>query len=265
MGGDYLTQRWHRWLRLRRLLAESTIQSYETSLARLERSAGVDRAELTIDHVVTYLRRSDIPFATRELTFVGFRSWHRWGATEGHWALDPEILEIRLRKPHPRTKPALTVTQARMLLNVADGPVECRALYLGLLQGLRLAAIGEVSESNWVEDGIVKITNKDGHPLELPIHPFVAAKRDLILSDQPHRRRIQRAVERLRVHVGVPMTPHWLRRTFAQRLRSMRAEPSVRAALMGHAPPTVTDEFYSPPTWNELVDTLQSLHYGGHE
>jgi site-specific recombinase XerD len=252
---------WHEWLRRRRLVTDSTIDSYERDIQRLERFAGVRRDDLSLRHVEDFLRNGYSP-ATKERTFVAFRMRHRWGAIKGRWELDLELMEMRIRKHRAHVRPALTSEQARSLLGLASSPVQIRASHLGLLAGLRLAGMVAVTEREWQGD-IIDLTVKGGYEHYIPVHPLLAARREEILSETPTRKQVQDTLRKLRSAIGSPLSAQWLRRTFDQRLRRLGVEASVRKALIGHSPTSVEDQHYAAPTWEELVDAMKCLDYGG--
>lgn len=250
---------WHRWMRRRRLVTEATIATHECSIRRMERHFGIHRDALTLDHALDFMGNGYAP-ATKQVTWVAFKLRHRWGAIAGKWPLDPEIFEIRIPKKRQRVKPALSVEQARTFLALAVTPSQQRVAGLGLLAGLRLHEMVAVDRDSW-QSGIISIIGKGDWPRDIPVHRLLAPWRATILADHPTRRSLQDACIRTRPILGVDFSPQWLRRTFSQRLRSLGIEPSVRGALMGHAPGSVMDEFYSPPTWLEMVEAMDRHTY----
>lgn len=250
---------WHDWLRRVRLVTESTIISYESDLVRLERYVGLPRHQIQLAHVASFLSNGFSP-RTKERTFFSWRMYHRWGAARGLWQLNPEVIETRMRKKRVRVRPALTAAQARVLLHGAMGPVEIRTFYLGLYTGLRLAGICAVDKHSW-KGGLISLYVKANWPLVIPVHQALTARRAEILSVNPSRKQIQGVCHRWRAHLDVPLSPQWLRRTYDQRLRFLRIEASVRHALMGHAPSSIEDLHYAPPTWEEMVDANARLYY----
>ena len=269
-----LTDLWHTWLRRRRLVSENTIISYETALKRLERHAGYPRDALHLTNLEDYLR-SDYSYSCKEQTFVAYRLWHRWGAIHGHWTLDPELVEMRLPKRRKGPQPALTDKQATHLLAAAGrasngrgqshgrgASMEMRLAYLGLYAGLRVSEIVAVGPDEWQGD-VISVTVKGGWIHKIPVHRELARRREEVLSDWTSRRQtMQEACERMRLIVGQPMSPHWLRRTFAERLATLGVEREVIGAILGHSSQSITVSHYAPVTWTEMAQAIAKLHYG---
>lgn len=244
-------------------MAPITVDTYLRARKRIEVHAGVEAQDLSTGDLLSFLSNG-YSFACKQQSFVAYRLWHRWGAGRGYWPLDPEVMEIRLRKPPVTTKPALTSIQAAELISSARSPLEHRVLYLGFYQGLRLAQT-VAADGRAFRGSVLTMSTKGGWTLDLPVHPEVQRVLPLILEDSPTRRQIQNAVIRMRERVGLPITTHWFRRTFAQRLRALKVEESIRKALMGHSLSDVTDTHYSPPTWEELVRGLERLSYSARQ
>lgn len=108
---------------------------------------------------------------------------------------------------------------------------------------------------------MLEVVVKGGWRHRIPIHPVLAEARAEILSDQPSRRVIQRTCTKLKRFVGYPITPHWLRRTFAERLAELGIQRDVVGALLGHSPKSVTVAAYAPVTWAEMTSAMSILEY----
>jgi hypothetical protein len=122
--------------------------------------------------------------------------------------------------------------QAASLLAAAqhDGrgeSMEMRPAYLGLFAGLRVSEIVAVGPDEWQGD-VISVQVKGGWIHKVPVHPELSRRRESILSDWTSRRQtMQGAAKRLGNVVGQPtMSPHWLRRTFAE-----RPSPIVRSVV----------------------------------
>lgn len=102
---------------------------------------------------------------------------------------------------------------------------------------------------------------KGGWIHRVPVHRELSARREEILSDWPSRKRLQRACERMRSYLGQPITPHWLRRSFAERLVALKVEREVVGALLGHSARSITVAHYAAVTWREMVEAINRLHY----
>ena len=66
----------------------------------------------------------------------------------------------------------------------------------------------------------------------------------------------------LQVHVdGLPMSPHWLRRSFSERMVDVGIERDVIGAILGHSTQSITTQHYAPVTWTEMVRAIRRLDY----
>ena len=75
-----------------------------------------------------------------------------------------------------------------------------------------------VDADGWT-GSVLLVRVKGGWTHRVPVHPVLRERRDDILADQPSRKQLTRACSRLRWAVDdLPLTPHWLRRTFAEQL-----------------------------------------------
>jgi integrase len=168
---------------------------------------------------------------------------------------------MRFPKVRAGPRPALGRAQAANLLRAVEGPVEVRLAYLGLYSGLRLAEICAVDAKGW-KGSILEVRVKGGWIHRIPVHHELTRRRDLILADQPSRKQIQRACTRLRMHVdGLPMTPHWLRRTFSERMVELGIQRDVIGAILGHSARSILVAHYAPITWTEMARDTNRLHY----
>lgn len=258
---ESLTRDWQAWLKRRRLVSDATVVAYECCLRRLEAHSGFQRDELTILQVEDYLRDGNISHATKQQTFVAFMSFHKWGALQAHWSMDPELMDLKVPKVRRGPRPALEAHVARRMLDACETSAQVRLGYLGLYAGLRVGEIARLDVENW-SGSVIKMTVKGGWPHEIPVHPELMARREEILADTPHRRQVQRASTYLRRFAdGQEVTPHWLRRTFAQRLAQLGVQREVIGALLGHSTSSITTAHYAPVTFLEMAEAVKKLHY----
>lgn len=267
LPSSILTPSWHAWLKRTRLASENTLATYERCLRRLEHHSGHVRDELRLAHVQDLLLDQSMSQRTREIIFVSYRLFHRWGALQGHWPLDPHLVEMRFPKARHSMQPALSLEEARGLLAGIRTPVEVRLVYLGLYAGFRLASMVDLDETGW-QGSVISVRVKGGWMHRLPAHPLLMERRDEILSQPVGRRALQNACRRLRVHAsGQPFTPKWLRRTFAERMAECGVEREVLGAVMGHSTSSVTVAHYAPVRWTEMVAAVKMLNWddGGEQ
>lgn len=258
---------WH-WLVNRRMVATTTAVDYLRSIHHVARYAGVLSHLIGSYHLEAFLSDPFISWNTKSLRLISVRMWHRWGAERGHWNKDPELLDIRLPRKPRKAQPALDLDQARLLLGWARTPLEKRVVYSGLYAGLRPAEIKDLSPNQWTVafsgEQILTVQGKATSPeREVPVHPFLAPLRDVILSISPSRRQVLRTADRIRAELGIPgFETRWLRRTFARAHRQLGTPQEVIGFYLGHSPSSVTEDPYAPVTLEEAVRHQRKLTYG---
>lgn len=249
------------WLRRRRMVAESTIDIYEYSLRRIEKHADKHRDEIEMPEVEAFLRNG-YSHRSKELALIAFRLYRRYAATHRGIPLDPELLEIRLRKKRRPIQPAFSIEQTRALLEAVRTPVEARIVFPGFYAGLRVGEMVKLDTESFRGELFLVPANKGNESFPVPMHPELICKSDLILQTHPHRHTVYEACKRLRGVVNLPFTPQWLRRTFSQRLRKLGVAGDVIDALLGHSVnSSVLASHYTAVTWEQLVEAVNKLTY----
>lgn len=257
---DY-RERWARYLVKGRNLASTTAFTYELGVQRLERFTGKARADISAKDVREFLL-SDYHPATKNSTLVAIKSFHRWGAEiEELWPLNG-IMTIEGPRMLRCEKLALTTLEARTLLDRCVRPNEFRAIWLGLLAGTRVSESAMVDETSWVSDGRqgwLRIVGKGSRPRQIPVHPRLQEKREMILASDATRDVLKFTCRSLAHVTGIAFSSHLLRHTFARTLRDGRVPRDVIGNLLGHAP-TSTTLIYAPITEDEKIEASHCLN-----
>jgi integrase/recombinase XerC len=207
------------------------------------------------------------------------RSFLRWCGEQG-WTLDVQVpksvREVR-RGPH-----WLSVSEERALVRavVGSGGKRDTAIVLVMLKtGLR---VDELVSLTW---GDLELSPRKGElvvrrgkgakqrvvPIHLQARQALAAIRPVRpIRDEPvfHGQRgpltvrgVQQSLERYGRAIGVDLSPHTLRHTFAKRLVDAGVPLHVVARLMGHES-TKTTEIYVTPSQEDLQGYVDRLSGG---
>lgn len=256
------------WLTGRRLVASTTAQDYIRSIHHVARHAGVSPVEIHSHHLDAFLADPALSWHTKSLRLIAVRMWHRWGAGRGEWALEPDIIDTRLRHRPVSDPCALTLPQTMALLQAARSDLQRRLVYPGLFAGLRPGEIRDLCAARWViglsGSWELRVQGKQtSPPRKVPVHPVLCRLRDDMLSLMPSRKQLLRAARELRDAIDVPdFAPKWLRATFSQALRDVGVERAVIGALLGHSSLGVTTDSYTGVSRAEMAQALARLPYG---
>lgn len=244
-------------------LTPQTAYTYEQGLLRAERFLTKSADDMTFDDWRRFLRDSQYHPATKGATLIGLKAHHRWGIVEGRWERDDRKVELSAPKQVRIPLPALKPHEAAKLLEAATRPNEKKLIYLGLYAGTRITETASIGPGQWDErEAKLGFIGKGRKFREIPVHPCLATIRHEIVSAASSRNTLKQVMRSMSFYTGVACTSHSLRRTFAQSLRRARVQDSVIAALMGHAPISVLDAHYAPPTFDEMVEAILKLDYG---
>lgn len=220
---------------------------------------------------------------------VAVRGLHRFALREGLTADDP-ARDVRPPTPTRRLPKAITVEQVERLLAAAGADETPRAVrdraLLELLYGTgaRISeAIGLAVDDLDRAEGLVRLDGKGGKQRVVPVGSYAARAveaylvrsrpglvargrgtpalflnaRGGVLSRQSAWTILQAAARR--AELGVPVSPHTLRHSFATHLLDGGADVRVVQELLGHASVTTT-QLYTLVT----VDRLREVYAGAH-
>lgn len=240
-------------------LTPTTAFTYEQGLLRLEKFLRKDAAELTSDDLRLFIRESDYHPSTKSSTLQAMKAFHKWGALEGMWTLNG-IAAMRGPKIVRDPKPELSKDVARRVIEMCRRPNEYRLVYLGLYGGLRITESASIGSKEWLEDRL-RFVGKGRKTRDVPLHPELAAKKDVILSSTASRGTLKHTCASLSHYAGTHFTSHALRRTAAVSMSEAGASRDVIGAILGHAPLSVTTSSYVPVRWQERVEAISLLNY----
>lgn len=238
----------------------STAYIYENNLVRMERFLRKPADAFTHEDVRRFMRESDYHPSTKNGALVAIKSYHQFEALEGRCELNG-IMTVKAMRQNREPKPCLTPHEARKLLDACRRPNEFRLIYLGLLAGLRISDSARITEDEWLPDRLRFEQKKGRKPLEVPMHPELAAVREHILSTSTSRGNLRHVARSMSYYTDIPFTSHALRRTFADMLLEEDVQEGVVMALMGHSPRTVLRAHYSAPKWHHKVAAMGKLNY----
>lgn len=220
---------------------------------------------------------------------VAVRGLHRFALREGLTADDP-ARDVRPPTPTQRLPKAITVEQVERLLVAAGADETPRAVrdraLLELLYGTgaRISeAVGLAVDDLDRAEGLVRLDGKGGKQRVVPVGSYAARAveaylvrsrpglvargrgtaalflnaRGGVLSRQSAWTILQAAA--VRAELGVSVSPHTLRHSFATHLLDGGADVRVVQELLGHASVTTT-QLYTLVT----VDRLREVYAGAH-
>lgn len=283
------------YLEAERGLARNTVDSYRRDLhlylAYLESRGIVDAAAVTFEVVADFpvwlgeAGSRAVTSIARAVTVV--RGWHAFLVAEGRTPINPA------EKVKPPKRPIhlpefLSIDQVNALIDAVSGDdpasIRDRAL-IELLYGTgaRISeavglAVDDIDETNFVrlrgkgsKERIVPIGSYARDAIDaylVRVRPLWAAKgkagaqlflgeRGVPLSRQSAWGILHRAAER--AHLGVDISPHTLRHSFATHLIQAGADVRVVQELLGHASVTTT-QLYTHVT----IDSLREVYVTAH-
>jgi integrase/recombinase XerD len=294
---EVATDRYLRHVSIERGLSANTVQAYRRDLAAyrdLLAARGVRHpADITAEHVSAFVHalrsRLDTPLTAsstaRMLSSV--RGLHRFLLDEGLVSEDvasditPPKLTMRLPK-------AITIEQMDAVLAATDGE-EPRALRDKALLELLYATGARVSEAvalnvdDVIERDVVRLFGKGGKQRIVPVGSFARAALDaylvrarplfsargsatpaLFLGMRGHRVSRQNAWLIIRAAaersgIGVELSPHTFRHSFATHLLAGGADVRVVQELLGHSS-VATTQIYTLVTADSLRDMYTIAH-----
>lgn len=289
--------RYVRHVSIERGLSPNTVQAYRRDLdAYLESLAarGIDRPEAVspadVSAFVTALRtRADRPLTASSLARVlsSVRGFHRFLVDEGYSESDPAA-EVAPPKLAMRLPKAITIEQVEALLAATDGD-EVRSMrdkaMLELLYatGARVSELVGLDVDDVVEGDVVRLTGKGNKQRIVPVGSFARAALDAYLvrarpvlaprgrttpalflgmrggrvSRQNAWLIIRAAAER--AQLGIEISPHTLRHSFATHLLAGGADVRVVQELLGHSSVSTT-QLYTLVTADTLRDMYTTAH-----
>ena len=289
--------RYVRHVSIERGLSPNTVQAYrrdlDAYLASLE-SHGIDRPESVatadVSAFVTALRtRPERPLTASSLARVlsSVRGFHRFLVEEGYAESDPAV-DVSPPKLSIRLPKAITIEQVEALLAATDGddPRAMRdkaMLELLYATGARVSELVGLDVDDVIEGDVVRLTGKGNKQRIVPVGSFareaieayLVRTRPLLaprgrttpalflgmrggrVSRQNAWLIIRAAAER--AQLGIEISPHTLRHSFATHLLAGGADVRVVQELLGHSSVSTT-QLYTLVTADTLRDMYTTAH-----
>lgn len=285
-----------RHVAIERGLSANTVQAYRRDLeAYLEwltqRSVSAPEAITTaeVTGFAAQLRTREVPLAASSVARMlsSVRGWHRFLAEEGIVAVDvaadakPPKLPMRLPK-------AISIEQMAAVLAATDGDDVVALRDKALLEllyatGARISEAVALNVDDMIEPDVVRLFGKGGKQRIVPVGSFAQAAiaaylvrarpvlsvrgtatpalflgvRGQRVSRQNAWLIIRAAAERAKL--GIEISPHTFRHSFATHLLAGGADVRVVQELLGHSS-VATTQIYTMVTADTLRDMYQVSH-----
>jgi integrase/recombinase XerD len=285
-----------RHLAIERGLSANTLQAYrrdlDAYLESLARRGVSDPGQVTAAAVTGFageLRTREVPLAASSVARMlsSVRGLHRFLADEGIVNVDvaaeakPPKLPMRLPK-------AISIEQMAAVLEATDGEGLTALRDKALLEllyatGARISEAVDLNVDDMIEADVVRLFGKGGKQRIVPVGSFAqaaiaaylvrarpvlsvrgTATPALFLGARGHRLSrqsawliIRAAAERAKL--GIDISPHTFRHSFATHLLAGGADVRVVQELLGHSS-VATTQIYTLVT----ADTLRDMYQGAH-
>ncbi len=269
------------------------LERYARWLETRDRSALDEVVEADVAGFLADLRAGDeqhppLSAASAGRAVVAVRGLHRFALREGWTAVDP-AREVRPPTPARRLPKALSVHQVELLLAAPDEATPLGLRDRALLEllygtGARISeAVGLAVDDLQREAGLVRLDGKGGKQRLVPVGSFAARAVEtylvrgrpalvaagtgtpaLFLNARGGRLSRQSAWTVLRqaadrAALGIEVSPHTLRHSFATHLLDGGADVRVVQELLGHASVTTT-QVYTLVTVDRLREVYATTH-----
>ena len=274
-----------------RMRSRRTEQSYRATLTLHGEDVGNrDPATTNREDVKRTLARWSHPntYRTRRAVLVSF---YRWTNQEGFRKDNPAEQTRPARRIPPQVY-KMRQEEAAQLLAAAVGTRERRAIYLGVCAGLRSAELRGLQGRHFVRPGVILVSTdiaKGARERELPVLPELAPvvdeirqnvglddyvlpaqrwrdpganKAKLDLRRQPSSAQaLYYLVKRVAARAGIQgnVSPHAMRRGFADVVTRGAGDVRTAQSLLGHASLSTTEQYLGPPTLDELAAAIAGV------
>jgi len=282
-----------RQLAIERGLSENTIDAYRRDLGRyLTSMNGTDAAEITREQVTRFLaslldgeEAVSKSSAARMLSSV--RGFHRFLLAEGVVPVDvaADVKPPKLSMSLPK---AITIAQMESVLAATDGDEHQQLRDKALLEllyatGARISEAVALNVDDVLEGDVVRLFGKGNKQRVVPVGSYARAAIEaylvrvrpvfsargtatpaLFLGARGQRMSRQNAwiiirAAAERAHLGVQISPHTFRHSFATHLLAGGADVRVVQELLGHAS-VATTQIYTLVTADSLRDMYSTAH-----
>jgi integrase/recombinase XerD len=286
-----------RYVSIERGLSANTAAAYRRDLAAytgwLARQGVDDTSGVVVAHITGFARelgsREPVPLAASSIARMlsTVRGLHRFLAEEDPTAADPAH-DVKPPKLASRLPKAITVEQVTALLAATNGEDVVALRNKAILEllyatGARVSEAVDLNVDDVFEREIVRLTGKGSKQRIVPLGSYArdALDRYLVRARPVFSARggatpalflgvrgqrvsrqnawliIRQAAER--ANLGVPVSPHTLRHSFATHLLEGGADVRVVQELLGHSS-VATTQIYTLVTADTLRDMYTSAH-----
>lgn len=286
-----------RHVSIERGLAANTVAAYRRDLtgylAWLADAGVTDPTDVTRQHVSDFLRhlgsRSEAPLTASSMarTLSTVRGFHRF-LLEESIVVESVAAEVKPPKIGSRLPKAISVEQVSALLAATDGDDQASLRNKALLEllyatGARVSEAVSLNVDDVLEEDVVRLMGKGGKQRIVPVGSYARAAIDaylvrarpafsvrgkatpaLFLGVRGQRVSRQNAWLIIRAaaekaQLGIEVSPHTLRHSFATHLLTGGADVRVVQELLGHSS-VATTQIYTLVTADTLRDMYTTAH-----
>ena len=283
-----------RQLAIERGLSTNTVDAYRRDLARYATylEPGIDPAEITREHVTGFLAslmdgENAVSKSSAARMLSSARGFHRFLVEEGLVAVDvsADVKPPKLAMSLPK---AISIAQMESVLAATDGdePQSIRdkaLLELLYATGARISEAVALNVDDVLAGDVVRLFGKGNKQREVPVGSYARAAIEqylvrvrpvfsarglatpaLFLGARGQRMSRQNAwiiirAAAERANLGIEISPHTFRHSFATHLLSGGADVRVVQELLGHSSVSTT-QIYTLVTADSLRDMYSTAH-----
>lgn len=296
MDAAAAVDRYLRHVAIERGLSANTVAAYRRDLSGYTVFLGergiADLAAVTSAEVMAFgarLRTREVPLAAASVARMlsAVRGLHRFALDEG-WVIENVAAEATPPKLPMRLPKAITIEQMAAVLAATDGEElddlrDKALLELLYATGARVSEAVALNVDDVIEGDVVRLFGKGGKQRIVPVGSYARAALDAYLvrgrpvlstrgtatpalflgmrggrlSRQHAWLLIRAAADR--AELGVEISPHTFRHSFATHLLQGGADVRVVQELLGHAS-VATTQIYTLVTADALRDMYQTAH-----
>lgn len=296
MGFAEAVDKYLRHVYVEKGLSENTQLAYRRDLARyaafLQAQGIEDLNAVSSEHISQYARelsgvdRKSASSVARMLSSI--RNFSQFLAEEGMIQRDPTVRQQQPKLPQ-RLPKAISVEQIQQLLAATEGDEPARIRDRAMLEllyatGARISELTELSVDDIIDGELIRVRGKGNKQRLIPlgsyaqralndylvrVRPALASKarkeshylffgtRGGKMTRQNAWLIIQQTAER--ANLGVHISPHTFRHSFATHLLSGGADVRVVQELLGHSSVSTT-QIYTMVSKDFLTEVYQSAH-----
>ena len=282
-----------RQLAIERGLSQNTVDAYRRDLTRYLASLnGADAADITREQVTGFLASlldgdAAVSKSSAARMLSSVRGFHRFLHDEGVVAVDvaADVKPPKLPMSLPK---AITIAQMESVLAATDGDEHQQLRDKALLEllyatGARISEVVALNVDDVLEGDVVRLFGKGNKQRVVPVGSYARAAIEaylvrvrpvfsargtatpaLFLGSRGQRMSRQNAwiiirAAAERAHLGIEISPHTFRHSFATHLLAGGADVRVVQELLGHAS-VATTQIYTLVTADSLRDMYSTAH-----